>query len=202
MKSFSKKSYNKLTVKKINKIFLALILSTSIFSCKTLNVPIPGEGEVVQQNLAAEYAHIAESYEKLKNYDSAVKYYQMSIDAGGNSSGLTYKMARCYALAQDWENARKMYAELLTLDPDNLNIKLSIAYIDAMSGDFEKALEEYRQLSEENPTDFSILKNYILVLMADGKYELAEQQFFLFKERFPDNSSTSEIETKMKEKLK
>ncbi|MBQ2081854.1 MAG: tetratricopeptide repeat protein, partial [Treponema sp.] len=127
---------------KVCKIAFPLILCVSIFSCKTTGFSIPGESQVIEQNLAAEYAQIAEAHEKLKNYESAVKYYQMSLDAGGSGNALSYKIARCYALAQDWENARKMYCSLLEEDPDNTNIKLSIAYLDAMSGDFKTALEE------------------------------------------------------------
>ena len=70
-----------------------------------------------------------------------------------------------------------------------------------MSGNLDEAMVQYQALVEQYPTDDSLLKNYIAVLMAGGKYELAETQFYILKERFPDDSSLTELQTKLADGL-
>lgn len=186
---------------KKNKIFTCVGFSFFIagfMGCSSFGgFSVPGETEIIERNIVAEYMNIANAYEDLKKYDKALEYYQLALDSDKKNkidNSVLYSMGRCYVLQKNWSSAKKIYSQLLLVDEDNTNLKISLAYIDAMSGNLEDACVQYKKLSEENPSDASLIKNYISVLMAADKLDEAENQLGILKEKFPTDSSIKSLQ--------
>lgn len=183
-----------------NPLVFVLLFSTLFFSCaSSAHVVIPGEGEVIKNNIASEYMTIADSYNELGKYDKAISYYQLAMKNKNLYWSCYYKLGRCYAMNKNWTEARKVYNRLYKRDKENLNLKLSHAYIYAMEGKFKTSQDIYGLLIKENPSNVEILVNYIDVLIADKKYDEAYYNVLKLKENFSDNTSIAEFEKKIKQ---
>lgn len=187
----------------MRKSFIAvLIITASFFSCSTdSHFAVPGENQVVRENVSTEYLAIADAYSDLGKYDKAAEYYLLAMRDKRLYWNAYYKLGRTYALAKNWSNAENVYARLLRRDPKNVNLRLSLAYIKAMSGNLDDAILIYKSLLEEQADDETVLVNYITVLLSQGRAELAEEQLAVLKEKFPDNKSISDLSKKINDAL-
>jgi tetratricopeptide (TPR) repeat protein len=183
-------------------ITVFIIATASFFSCST-NMPlsIPGENQVVGENINREYLAIADAYADLEKYDKAAEYYLFAMKDKKLYWTAYYKLGRMYALAKDWNNAANIYDRLLRRDPENVNLQLSLAYVKAMSGDLDTSIIIYKSLIEKEPDNEEILVNYIAVLLSQGRAELAENQLQELKKKFPDNKSISDLNKKINDEL-
>ena len=173
------------------------LLLSSLFSCASSSIRVPGESRIILKNLATEYYTIAEGYMDLKKYDKAAEYYTLAMRNKDLYLTAYYKLARCYALSENWKKAGESYSELLKLDPNNTMLKTSMAYIMARRGDIDEALVLYHELSESNPYDENILESYLALLIHLARKEDAEQTFLVFKEKFPDNKQITSFEQEL-----
>jgi tetratricopeptide (TPR) repeat protein len=187
----------------MRKSFIAVLLTAALFiSCSSAaHFPVPGGSRVLSENVSVEYLAIADAYADLGKYDKAVSYYSLAMKDKKLYWTACYKLGRTYALAKDWDDAEAVYEKLLRRDPDNVNLKLSIAYIKAMSGNFDDALLIYKALREEQPDNEAVLVNYITILLSQGRAELAEEQLGILKDKFPDNTSISDLSKKINDAL-
>ncbi|MCQ2981144.1 MAG: tetratricopeptide repeat protein [Treponemataceae bacterium] len=136
---------------------------------------VPNEQKVVIQNLASEYASLADSYVELKKYSKAVEFYQKSLAIDSTNNQTIYSLAKAYTLNKQWNEAENLYRLLLTADPENTTFQLYLAYIYAQKDEFQKALELYESLYEKNPLNTNVLTNYGLILVHEGNLQKAEQ---------------------------
>ena len=147
------------------------------------------------EDLGREYYLLADSYAELKKYDKALELYQKASRTGVKSEReLSFKIARCAALAKDWNTALKEYGSLLEKDKDNLLLKKSIAWIYGQKGDLEKAEAEYEALYTAHSYDKDVCTNYILVLHTLKKDEQARAVFSSYAELYPDAPNIAELE--------
>ena len=185
----------------LEKFFLFFISACAflcIVSCKSSSMPVPfEEGERIE-NIYREYYSIAQSYEKLKNYDKAISYYKLAMNDKTFRETSYYRIGYCYAMAKDWDNALVYYEPLLKVDSDNASLKLSAAYIHAMKGELDKACSYYEEAVSKT-SDESVYKNYLSVLIASEKYERATEVLELLKTDFPDSTSIKTFSSKLEE---
>lgn len=180
---------------------LIVFAIASLASCQSSKFFMPGQKQVVIENIFVEYYNIAEEYAKIPNYSKAADYYVKAASNKEISKGAYFKAARSYALARDWEKALEIYLALQKRDKENLSIKESLAYIYAMNNDFERSERLYLELLTQNPDVPSILVNYTIVLLTLEKYEDAQKQLEIIKEKFPDEEKIASIEEKVNEAL-
>ena len=181
--------------RKICGIYFSCIFCASCFlSCSTFYAPF--ELSARERDISERYYDIASSYESLKNYEKASKYYNIALEKASKDDRkqILYKIARCEALLEHWDSSLSIYNDLLKDDSDNLSLKVSLSYIYAMKGDLETSEKMYRELEIQNPHDEKILKNYILVLIARDKKDDAKLKFEELKEKFPDCDAIKTIE--------
>lgn len=182
---------------KFNKQILLILLclfSLSFFSCKSTEVPIPGQSSIVLQNVYKEYVKLGDSYYSIEKYNDAIDCYKIALEDKSLYWPCYYKIAKSYVLMSDWGNALTMFETLLENDPDNSSLKASIAYIYSMAGDFNSALKYYDEIIQKQPTDEKYLENYLAILLSDKNIFIEnkddfEKSFDSFKKNFPKNEN-------------
>jgi len=172
-----------------------LVSVFALVSCATGGANSLVRSSGMLEDLGREYYLLADSYAELKKYDKALELYQKALRTGIKSEReLSFKIARCAALAKDWTTALKEYGTLLEKDKDNLLLKKSIAWIYGQKGDLEKAEAEYEALYTAYSYDKDVCTNYILVLHTLKKDEQARAVFSSYTELYPDAPNIAELE--------
>ena len=174
--------------------------SLLFFSCSTIsNFFIPGEFDIINENISIEYFTIAEGYYDLEKYSKAIEYYKLAMKNQDLYYTSFYKIAKSYALLKEWNEALVYYKELLERDSENTSLKLSVSYITAMSGKTDEAIAQYEELLVENPNDQFILENYIALLIFAERGEDAEKNLLELKKKFPDSKEIKEFAARIAE---
>ncbi|MBQ0166959.1 MAG: tetratricopeptide repeat protein [Treponema sp.] len=145
-----------------------LILCCMCFCCNFFYscFSVPGEKDVGDRNLAAEYYDLAIKYSDINQYEKALSCLQKARDKADPADyiKIDYQMARTYTLSNKWNEAYELYEKLLEVDPDNTNLKEALAYITYKKGEKDKALQLYAELCECDPDNERIKKNHSEIL--------------------------------------
>lgn len=177
-----------------------ICLLTLLSSCYSSGrIVVPGENQVIEQNLTEEYFAIAEQFRAQENYAKAITYYKKVLGNKKLHESAFYQIAVCNVYTKKWDEARDSFRKLLKLDPENINLRKSLAYIEAMNGNLKKAEKMYALLISEFAGDAELYRNYINVLVALEKYDFAMEQVSVFEESFPDDEKIEVFKTKIKE---
>ena len=168
-----------------------------LFSCVST---IPGEKEVILQNLSAEYFNIAENYLSQKNYSKAIENYKLSLRSAKdeNLNQIKYQLARSYAMNQNYSEAEDIFFELYEQEQSNIILAQSLAYCYMKNGKPEESIAIYEKLYKENPYQENIANNYFLLLLESKKVEEAKSVLETFKIDFPESTKTSVLEENLK----
>ena len=190
------------------KAFSGILLSSLLFfSCvsNNISVPVPGQDQVKERNIYAEYYTLGESYYKLQDYKKAAEYYELAMHKKEQYWAAYYKLAKCHVYNSNWNEALPMYKTILERDPENASLKASLAYIYSMQGDFKHSVEIYEELLQQQPANQEYLENYLAVLLADNKkFEKKNARKFIsayekLKSEYPENKHLKTFEDKYKE---
>ena len=178
---------------------LFLLLPLIFLSCKSTDVPIPGQSTVILKNVYIEYEKLGDSYFSSEKYTEAISAYKKASEDKTLYWNCYYKIAKSYVFMSDWSNALPMYKELLSRDPENSSLKASIAYIYSMVGDYEAALSSYKEILSQQPKDEKYRENYLAIILSDKEiFENNKQDFDKsfqsFKKDYPENTNISIFE--------
>lgn len=195
-----------MTNDKIKTFLLFILLPAIFFSCKSSDIPIPGQSTVIQKNVHIEYEKLGDSYFAMENYNEAIRSYNIAKEDKSLYWNCYYKIAKSYVFMSDWGNALPMYEELLSKDPENSSLKASIAYIYSMVGDYEASLSLYKEIIAQQPKDEKYRENYLAIILSDKKIftenkEEFEDTFSLFKKDYPENENIKLFEERYNEYL-
>lgn len=171
-------------------------------SCTSTSLPIPGQSQIITQNIYIEYMKLGDSYMSLEKYSNAIDCYKKAWEDKKLYWTCYYKIAKCYVNTSDWGKALTMFEELLQQDNSNLTLKASMAYVYSKSGNFDKALEIYNDLLTQLPNDEKYLENYINVVLTskelfEKNQNNFESNFEKLKKDYPENKNISIFQEKI-----
>lgn len=147
---------------------------------------------------------MGESYFKLEDYSTAIKYYSLAMNNRKNYWASYYKLAKCYVYQNNWNEALPMYKKLLKRDQNNNSLKAGLAYIYLMQNDFNNSFSLYKELLEIENTNKDYLENIIALLLSDEKRlekneDSFNQYFQVLQENYPDNENIIKFQNKYNE---
>ena len=164
-----------------------------LFSCVST---IPGEKEVILQNLSAEYFNIAENYLNQKNYSKAIENYNLSLRTAKteNLNQIKFQLAKAYALNKSYLEAEKAFYELYEQEKSNTILVQSLAFCYGKNGKIDEALTLYKDIYLENPSQEDVANNYFLLLLEAKQIDEAKSVLEKFKTDFPESKKISTLE--------
>lgn len=185
-------------------VSLLIVFSVISFSCSSNLTLVPGETSAKISNIYTEYYNLGESYFKLEDYSTAIKYYSLAMNNRKNYWASYYKLAKCYVYQNNWNEALPMYKKLLKRDQNNNSLKAGLAYIYLMQNDFNNSFSLYKELLEIENTNKDYLENIIALLLSDEKRlekneDSFNQYFQVLQENYPDNENIIKFQNKYNE---
>ena len=185
---------------------LLFIFLPAIFfsSCKSTNILIPGQSNIILKNIHIEYEKLGDNYFSMEKYSDAITAYKKAWEDKSLYWNCYYKIAKCYVFLSDWGHALPMYEELLKKDPENSSLKASVAYIYSMTGDYEASLTLYKQIIEQQPKDEKYRENYLAIILSDKQIltenmENFNNSFESLKKDYPENTNINVFQDKYNE---
>ncbi len=147
----------------------------------------PNLGEAV---LAKGYYH----YACLKDYDTAVRYFEQARQFLPNSSQITESLAYLSRRRGEWDRSESYFNEAERLDPRNVSLltQHALSYIDLRR--FPEALRKLDQVLEITPDDVDILVLKAGIAQAEGDLPRASA---LLAPLHPAADNSSAVETQV-----
>jgi serine/threonine protein kinase/tetratricopeptide (TPR) repeat protein len=121
----------------------------------------PNLGEAV---LAKGYYH----YGCLKDYDTAVRYFEQARQFLPNSSRIAESLAYVTRRRGQWDQSEAYFNEAERLDPRNVNLFAQHALSYAMLRRFPEALRKFDQVLNITPDDIDTLAEKAAIAQAEG----------------------------------
>jgi len=121
----------------------------------------PNLGEAV---LAKGYYH----YACLKDYDTAVRYFEQARQLLPNSSRISESLAYVARRRGQWDQSQAYFNEAERLDPRNVNLLSQQATNDICLRRFPEALRKFDKVLDITPDDLDILVQKAAIAQAEG----------------------------------
>jgi tetratricopeptide (TPR) repeat protein len=121
----------------------------------------PNLGEAV---LAKGYYH----YACLKDYDTAVRYFEQARQLLPNSSQIPESLAYVARRRGEWDRSENYFNEAERLDPRNVNVLTQHAFSYIVLRRFPEALQKFDQVLNITPDDVDSLATEAAIAQAEG----------------------------------
>jgi len=121
----------------------------------------PNLGEAVLAN--GEY-----HYASLKDYDTAVRYFEQARQFLPNSSRISESLAYVTRRQGQWDRSESYFNEAERLDPRNVNVLTQHALSYIYLRRFPEALRKNDQVLDITPDDVDVLANKAAIFQAEG----------------------------------
>lgn len=92
-------------------------------------------------------------YDNLKNYDSAIVYYEKGLQLQKNNKTAYYKLGWCYNDREKYNEAISPLQQALVLDPDYGQAKTELGYAYYKLNRYDDALGIFKQIMKRVPKD-------------------------------------------------
>ena len=92
-------------------------------------------------------------YDNLKNYDSAVVYYEKGILIQKKNKTAYYRLGWCYNDKAKYADATTVLKEAVLLDPDYYNARNELGYAYYKLDKYDDALAQFRPVMSHDPKD-------------------------------------------------
>ena len=116
----------------------------------------------------AVYAKGSYYYNCLKDYDTAVRYFEQARPLLPNSSWIPESMAYVARRQGQWEQSEAYFNEAERLDPLNAGLLTQHANSYAIQRRFSEALRKYDQVLDITPDDVDIIADKAAIAQAEG----------------------------------
>ncbi len=123
----------------------------------------------LQPNLAeALHAKGWYHYGCLKDYDTAVRYFQQARELLPNSSQIPEALAYVARRRGEWELSETYFSEAERIDPRNVSLLSQHAFSYIFLGRFPEALQKLDQVLDITPNDAGAIAEKALIAQAEG----------------------------------
>jgi TolB-like protein/class 3 adenylate cyclase/Tfp pilus assembly protein PilF len=112
-------------------------------------------------------------YTCLKDYDTAVRYFEQARQLLPNSSSIPEWLAYVARRRGQWDRSEAYFNEAKSLDPRNVNLLTQHATNDICFRHFAEALRKFDQILDITPDDLNILGQKAGIAQAEGDLPLA-----------------------------
>ena len=92
-------------------------------------------------------------YDNLKNYDSAIVYFEKGLQLQKTNKSAYYKLGWCYNDREKYNEAISPLQQALTLDPDYDQAKTELGYAYYQLKQYDDALGIFRQIMNKDSKD-------------------------------------------------
>jgi TolB-like protein/tetratricopeptide (TPR) repeat protein/class 3 adenylate cyclase len=147
----------------------------------------PNLGEAV---LAKGYYH----YACLKDYDTAVRYFEQARRLLPNSSRISENLAYVTRRSAQWDRSETYFNEAVRLDPRNVNLLTQHALYYVTQRRFAEALRTFDQVLNITPDDVDTLTTKAAIAQGEGDLPRAAA---LLAPLQPNADDTSALETQV-----
>ncbi len=117
------------------------------------------------------------AWQKLKNYDKALEFYQKAELFKEPSTWLTKKIAFCYRKNLNYEKALEYYKKAEKEDSENLHIQANIGHCYLSLNDYENALKRYFKVEYYDPENVKAIRPIAWCSFVLGKFEVSEKYY-------------------------
>ncbi|PYL88474.1 MAG: hypothetical protein DMF14_16560, partial [Verrucomicrobia bacterium] len=107
-------------------------------------------------------------YSCLKNYDTAVRYFEQARQLLPNSSSIPEWLAYVARRRGQWDRSEAYFIEAERLDPRNVNLLVAHATNDICHRHFRKAQQKFDEALNITPDDLNILVQKASIAQAEG----------------------------------
>lgn len=125
------------------------------------------------------------AFQRIGNFENALKYYQISELYGENSLWLTKKIAFCYRKLKTYDKALDYYQKAEIEQPENLHIQVNIAHCLLSLEKFEEAQKYYFKVLYFDDENIPVMRPIAWCSFMLGKYDSAEKYYLKILERKP-----------------
>src|SRR5436305_1665880 len=137
-------------------------------------------------------------YSCLKDYDTAVRYFEQARQLLPNSSWMPEWLAYVARRRGQWDRSGAYFIEAERLDPRNVNLLFGHATNDICHRHFRKAQQKFDKALDITPDDLNILVQKASIAQAEGDLPRAAA---LLAPLHPNADDTSAIETQVYEAI-
>jgi TolB-like protein/Tfp pilus assembly protein PilF len=134
-------------------------------------------------------------YNCLKDYDTAVRYFEQARQLLPNSSRIPESLAYVARRRGQWERSEAYFNEAERLDPRNVNLLTQHATTDICLRRFPEALRKLDEVLDITPDDLDILVQKAAVAQAEG--DLPRASAILAPLHFAADTQTEDWETRV-----
>jgi tetratricopeptide (TPR) repeat protein len=92
-------------------------------------------------------------YDNLKNYDSAMAYYERGVRLTQKNKGAYYRLGWCYNDKERFKDAVFPLQQALLLDPEYAKARTDLGYSYYKLKDYDNALSQFRNIMEKDSKD-------------------------------------------------
>lgn len=139
------------------------------------------KGKSAQKN----FEKLGFAWQKLKNFDKALEYYQKAELFGEPSLWLTKKVAFCYRKNNNFEKALEYYQKAEEEDAESLHIQANIGHCYLSINDFENALKKYFKVEYYEPENVMAKRPIAWCSFVTGKLDTSEKYYKKILENNP-----------------
>lgn len=115
--------------------------------------------------------HLAESLEKLENWQGAASHYLAVMGEKPDHRGALLNMGRLFLLSNNNDKARENAEKILSTAPDDVEALTLMAAVEAKAGDRAKAMETIERALKKDPQNAEGASLKASLLLLDGKSE-------------------------------
>jgi TolB-like protein/class 3 adenylate cyclase/Tfp pilus assembly protein PilF len=112
-------------------------------------------------------------YACLKDYDTAVRYFERARQLSPNNSGIPRSLAYVARRRGEWDRSEAYFNEAERLDPRNVSLLTQHAYSYINLRRFPEALRKFDQVLNIAPDDMDTLAFKAAIIQAEGNLPLA-----------------------------
>ncbi|GEM_PF-599370 len=135
--------------------------------------------DVTDDIIARAYAGIGNCYIKQKNYPKAKEFYEKSVQAYQNNSGVAFNLGELYYAEGNMDKALEMYKLAAQLKPSWDKPYYKLGYVYLAKAEMEKSLEAFKkflELADENSKEYKEVKSLIPEIETMIKQSKKQQQ--------------------------
>ena len=128
-------------------------------------------------NAKSIYEKTGFAFQKLKDYENALKYYQYAEFFDEENQWLIKKIAFCYRKLGAFEKAINYYRKAEQTEPENLHIQANIGHSLLYSKDYSEAFKYYQKVEYFDPENVKVMRPLAWCAFILGKNETSEKYY-------------------------
>lgn len=142
----------------------------------------------LNENDEVALANLALVYEKMREYEAAIRLYDRSIELGADLDWALQRKAAAQIEISDYDGAKASLRRYLSLAPDDIAQWIELAILHSEDEEYAEAFACYQSAERIDPNSPSLRLNWGVTAVRAGHAQAAHQQLRLLQQAAPDSS--------------